>query len=682
MSTKAALYARVSTDEQGKGYSLPTQLVACDKYADDKGYSIVGEFSDDFTGTKLDRPELDKIRALAKAGVIQKVVVYEVDRLSRKMAHQIIIEDEFKRDNVTIEYVLGEYADTPEGQLQKQVRSAISEYEREKIRERSLRGKKGRAQAGYIIPGGISRYGYRYVTAAGGHKGWYEIVPEEAHVVRMIYNWYVSGDETGRKLGTQVIARRLSELRIPTRTDGTKYHKKRDRGVWSKRTVTSILQAEIYAGTHYYNCTCTVNGKKRPRDKSEWIAIPVEPIIDHQLWEQAQQQAQENKVHSARNTKCQYLLQGRLKCETCGSTFRCYSDTRKATPLMYYCCAGQRSYQSKDMATITCHRSLQAAEVDEAIWECVKSILLEPEMILRAVQEKQAEAEKGAQVVKGRLESVEKQIQTLSRQREKLLDLYLTDDASLPKEMLEAKTLELSQALERFETEAEQLRRQVAQKVVSEDTIQAVKRFCEQAIAGIETFGFDEKKVVLDTLNVTGIVKRGESPETDTIILNGYLPETRLTSDAIEGITSARDIPKAPAEILTQLLQADPSSWSAFTIVHERKGTYIFYNPTHSKGRHESNVLHEISHLLCNHEPSKFVAFDGISYSLRTCNPEQEEEATWVCGCLKLPRKCLLWAVGQRMSNSDIAHHFLTNIDLVRFRRNVTGVDRQVGRRR
>src|SRR5262245_37336490 len=143
MTNLVAIYNRVSTDEQGKGYSLQTQLAGCREYAQHCGDTIVGEFADDYTGTKLDRPELAKVHELARNGLINKVVVYEIDRLARGMVKQILIEEELAKWGVTVEYVLAAYDDNPEGRLQKNVRAVIAEYEREKFIERSIRGKKG-----------------------------------------------------------------------------------------------------------------------------------------------------------------------------------------------------------------------------------------------------------------------------------------------------------------------------------------------------------------------------------------------------------------------------------------------------------------------------------------------------------------------------------------------------------
>src|SRR5688572_1969916 len=71
MTNRAAIYARVSTDDQAANYSLPTQVEACQLYAVEKGFEIVAEFREDYTGSELDRPELNDLRELAGQGAIE-----------------------------------------------------------------------------------------------------------------------------------------------------------------------------------------------------------------------------------------------------------------------------------------------------------------------------------------------------------------------------------------------------------------------------------------------------------------------------------------------------------------------------------------------------------------------------------------------------------------------------------
>src|SRR5438552_1670337 len=90
----AAVYARVSTaDQADKGYSLPTQIEACQKLAQQEGYSVPDThvFIDDYIGTSLNRPQFAKLRDLVHHRLVHAVFVYDLDRLSRKLAHQLLL---------------------------------------------------------------------------------------------------------------------------------------------------------------------------------------------------------------------------------------------------------------------------------------------------------------------------------------------------------------------------------------------------------------------------------------------------------------------------------------------------------------------------------------------------------------------------------------------------------------
>jgi site-specific DNA recombinase len=145
MMKRAVLYARVSSDDRGNdGRSLIGQLNMCREYAVKHGYQVVAELAEDdrgACGASFELPQLGRIYEMARASELDILVVREIDRLSRSLAKQLIVEEELKRSGVQIEYVLGEYPDTPEGSLMKNVRAVIAEYERLKIMERMNRGK-------------------------------------------------------------------------------------------------------------------------------------------------------------------------------------------------------------------------------------------------------------------------------------------------------------------------------------------------------------------------------------------------------------------------------------------------------------------------------------------------------------------------------------------------------------
>src|SRR5262249_11970089 len=109
------------------------------------------------------RPQLQQLRDLVRQGLAEAVICYDLDRLSRKMAHQLLLSEEFEQAGVALRIVtMPDSARTPEGQMLTNIRGVFAEYERAKILERTARGRRARAQAGHA-PYGRTTYGYRYV---------------------------------------------------------------------------------------------------------------------------------------------------------------------------------------------------------------------------------------------------------------------------------------------------------------------------------------------------------------------------------------------------------------------------------------------------------------------------------------------------------------------------------------
>src|SRR5690606_26259570 len=111
------------------GRNLPGQLEMCREHAAGRGWRVVAELAEDdrgASGADLDLPELARALSMARAGEFDVLVTRELDRLARGLAKQLIVEAELKSAGVDVEYVLGEYANTPEGTLQKHVRAVIA----------------------------------------------------------------------------------------------------------------------------------------------------------------------------------------------------------------------------------------------------------------------------------------------------------------------------------------------------------------------------------------------------------------------------------------------------------------------------------------------------------------------------------------------------------------------------
>ena len=146
----AAIYARVSTEDQGKGYSIPTQIEACQRLAQQEGYHVPEShiFIDDgISGTTLDRPALRRLRELSPPRPLRQSSFW-TRRLSRKMGKLLVLTDELQAANIPLLCVSHPVEYGPEGMLFFQMRGVIAEYEREKALERMHRGEWAVSKAG------------------------------------------------------------------------------------------------------------------------------------------------------------------------------------------------------------------------------------------------------------------------------------------------------------------------------------------------------------------------------------------------------------------------------------------------------------------------------------------------------------------------------------------------------
>jgi len=524
MSKRAVLYARVSTDEQGKGFSLPTQLEACREYAEEHGFTVAGKFADEFTGTSLDRPGLDQLRDLIANDTIEAVIIYDLDRLSRRAIHQMLLEEEFARAGVETHYVLGQYDNTPEGRLQKQIKGAIAEYERAKIEERLKRGLRGKARAGYVIVGHNRPYGYNVVREP--HKAWLTINEEEAKVVKLIYRWYVYGDEENGPLPIRNIAKRLTDMKIPTRSDKQGSSPKTlGYGEWSASSVRCILSNETYCGTWHYCKRLNVDGKPVKRPRKEWIPVEVPAIISKELWGVTQRQLRLNRERARRNTKHSYLLQGLLRCGQCGYRLLGGGQTKTQTGKIYYYRCGKKNTIYGDQRCRS--RYVNSGVADTKVWEAVEAILLNPDALMVGLQQRQVEAERANQSLQERLELIRDGIADCERQLARLLDLYLSD-RNFPEGLLEERRKALERQKAELEHERDDLAAKLKKHAVTDATIEEVKAFCEQVAKGLDNVDFGDRRRVLELLDVQGTVIEEDGGQ--KIVLTGAFPQKREAS--------------------------------------------------------------------------------------------------------------------------------------------------------
>ena len=184
MRLKACVYTRVSTSEQAmEGYSIEEQERMCKAAIVSKGWEYIGTYSDPgISGRTMDRLGLQKMIRAIERGEIQAVVIYKLDRLSRKQRDTMtIIEDIFLENDVDL-VSLNETLDTstPWGRAMIGILSSFNQMESENIQMRTAMGKEAKATKGGYA-GGKPPLGYKSVD------GELVVVEEEAEIVRLIY---------------------------------------------------------------------------------------------------------------------------------------------------------------------------------------------------------------------------------------------------------------------------------------------------------------------------------------------------------------------------------------------------------------------------------------------------------------------------------------------------------------
>lgn len=134
-----------------------------------------------------------------------------------------------------------------------------------------------------------------------------------------------------------------------------------------------------------------------------------------------------------------------------------------------------------------------------------------------------------------------------------------------------------------------------------------------------------------------------------------------------------RDVPGINKTTLNALCKSN-AGWSAITL-EENGNVLVILNPAHAPNRIESDIFHELAHLLCEHTMSGFETLNG--FPLRIYDTVQEEEAAWLGGCLHIPRKGLEWALRNRMDKIAISKYYVASLQMVEYRINSTGVKHQ-----
>ncbi len=523
--TTAAIYSRVSSARQRDEQTIGSQTTALIEAAKRWELEVPADwvFEDEgFSGATLVRPALERLWDLAAQVPVDVVLCYSPDRLARRYAYQALVIDEFARAGTEVRFVKGPRAETPEDELLIQFQGMIAEYERAQIGERTRRGKTHRARAGVINVLGGAPYGYRYVRRSDEAEARYEIVEDQAGVVRELFRRYVEDNVSMADL-----VRWLAAEGIPTSTGKAR---------WDRSTIWGMLRNPAYAGRAAYQKTGRVEGpptlnrvarrqgravsrhaRTRPRPIEDRIEIAVPAIIDEDTFAMAERRLEDNRRFSARNTKEPSLLMGLVSCQSCGYAYYRTSTRTKTRKLYYYRCLGSDDYRYEHGRV--CHNQpIRADYLDELVWTQVTRLLANPDLVQAELDRRLAElrAANPATAERTRLEleltrttkgidrlvqAYQEDLLTLEEMRHRMPELRAKQTglrgslASLEAELVDRDTyLKLAENLEGFlarlrdtaDTATIESRQQVLRSVVKEVLVGPERVVIRHSIPGVD----------------------------------------------------------------------------------------------------------------------------------------------------------------------------------------------------
>ena len=344
-------YCRVSTDDTDQKNSLASQeRFFAGLFKKHPKWNNVGIFADEgLSGTSLEkRNAFNEMLSIARYGGIEIIITKEVSRFSRNVQDLLNIVEELRNRGVYV-WFLSDDINTESNDYRERLSQIATNAEQESLRT-SRRVKWGQLQQMErgVVFGRKEMYGYNIVTDEFGDQH-FEIIPEEAEIIKQIYQWFASGDGTFR------IAKRLQDKGIKT---------KRYKNGFSTTVILRILRNEKYVGDLAQGKTYTPNAlthkKKYNRGESAMVYIkdhhPESAIIDRDLWERVQaimkEKAPSEEVKAKHSNR--YWTSGKVFCGCCGGRYVSYTKKQVNIPYKSWVCfENHQRGQEKQITTET-----------------------------------------------------------------------------------------------------------------------------------------------------------------------------------------------------------------------------------------------------------------------------------------------------------------------------------------
>ena len=536
---KVAAYARVSTQRQAEDQTIEQQIERLQARAQMEGWTLeAGHVYRDegYSGARIDRPALDRLRDVAERGEFQAILVTAPDRLARRFVHQLLLLEELAQLGCPVIFLERPISQDPNDRLLLQIRGAVAEYERALIADRTRRGRLVKPRAGQLLPWVNTPYGYRCDPEHPRDPARLRIEETEASMIRQMFAWYT---EDG--LSMHAIAARLTHLHIPTSHGGTHWH---------PATVKGMLSNEVYAGTAYGNRDYEVepirwrggrsaaerqrhHTRHRPRD--EWIAVDVPPIISRACFARVQALRPLRQAESRRhNTRRDYLLRARVSCAGCGLA----ASGRPRGAHAYYICNGHLSRVYTGRLQHCRVRAVRVDRLDPMVWADVCQLLSTPAIITEALR--RASAGEFVQDDRdARLQHLPQARRRAERQIERLVDAFTAEVITLDE--LKTRRAVLQDRIQALVQQERELHAQHQQHLRLTELCANIDVLCAGLRSGLHTLAFARRRRIVELLIDRVLISHDEIEIRYAIPLKGlgqkgtlrlpYRTDPRLAAD-------------------------------------------------------------------------------------------------------------------------------------------------------
>ncbi|GAA4717173.1 recombinase family protein [Brevibacillus fulvus] len=326
MGTRTAIYIRVSTEEQAReGFSIAAQQERLTAFIRSQSWEVADLYIDEgYSAKNLERPEMQRLLRDIRKQLVDIVVVYRLDRLTRSVLDLYRLLQEFDRYGVNFRSCTEVYDTTTAiGRLFITLVAALAQWERENLAERVKMGMEQMAQE-KKRPGGPSPYGYEI------QNGMLVPQPFEAEIVKLIFAKFLSG------ASLQQIARQLNQLGLRGKTGAA----------WSPTTLSHLLQNHVYYGALRWNYSESGQKLNAPE---KWILHEdaYQPLIDKETFLSAQMLLTNRKRKHPRQLASPFLFSSLLYCALCqapmiGKTGNSKKKSGKCYTYRYYLCPNRR----------------------------------------------------------------------------------------------------------------------------------------------------------------------------------------------------------------------------------------------------------------------------------------------------------------------------------------------------